>query len=310
MPRRLLLVGFALLIAAATFLLIQRWIHGSAGKAVAAKNTAPPAIHVLVARTAVPQGTPLTADAVRWQTWPADDPPGPYLVEGRWRVQDVVGAVPRASLNPGEPLTAEGLARPGERGLMAATLTPGYRAITVNVTPSTGDAGFVAPGDHVDLILTLTLAAQSKTGAAPAHHVSETVLKDVRVMGLDQTYTPSPGPKDDKKGEKKDTLAAPPKTATLEVTPKQAEIVAVAADLGILSLSLRSLGRTPGDSVADPPTHTWDSEAAQGLLAGPPADHPRGGPSGGPMSRVIVVRGGTVTEMLMSPRTMKAAVTP
>jgi pilus assembly protein CpaB len=305
-PRRLILIVVAIMIAGGTFLLIQRWIQASASRRPAAARPPAPVIHVLVARTAVSQGTLLTADQVRWQTWPADDPPGPYLVEGKWRLQDVVGAVPRANLSAGEPLTAEGLARPGDRSVMAAALTPGYRAITVNVTPATGDAGFVAPGDRVDLIVTLTLASKDKDGGS--HHVSETVLRDVRVMGLDQTKS-AEEPKPDKKGDTKE--AAPPKTATLEVTPKQAEIVAVAADFGVLSLSLRSLGRTAGDEATDAPTHTWDSEAAQGLLSGPPSDHPRRttGPAQ-PWSRVVVVRGGAVTEMMMSPRSVKAAATP
>ena len=139
---------------------------------------------------------------MRWQTWPSDDPPGPYLVQGKWRLQDVVGAVPRSNLSAGEPLTAEGLARPGERGAMAATLTPGYRAITVNVTPATGIAGFVVPGDRVDLILTVTVNPRDKEAGVP-HHASETVLRDVRVVGLDQSLTEDP--KVDKKGDKKES---------------------------------------------------------------------------------------------------------
>jgi pilus assembly protein CpaB len=306
MPRRLILIVVALLISAGTFLLIQRWVHGSAGRQTAASARGPvaPPIHVLVARTELSQGSVLTADSVRWQTWPADVPPGPYLVEGKWRLQDVVGAIPRSNLSAGEPLTAEGLARPGERGALAATLTPGYRAITVNVTPSTGMAGFVVPGDRVDLILTMTLAPRDKD--SPTHHASETVLRDVRVVGLDQTLTEDP--KTDKKGDKKES--SPPKTATLEVTPKQAELVTVAADLGVLALSLRSLGRADGDGVPDAPTHTWDSEAAQGLLGGPPSDRVRRAPPPDPRSRIVVVRGDTVTEMLMAPRSMKAAVIP
>ena len=308
MPRRIILIVVAVLISAGTFLLIQRWVHGSAGRQAASTARGPvvPVIHVLVARTALSQGSVLTADSVRWQTWPADDSPGAYLVEGKWRLQDVVGAVPRANLSAGEPLTAEGLARPGERGAMAATLTPGYRAITVNVTPSTGMAGFVVPGDRVDLILTVTVAPRDKQQGI-SHHASTTVLRDVRVLGLDQTLSEDPKVAD-KKGEKKESF--PPKTATLEVTPKQAEVVAVSADLGILSMSLRSLGRADGDGVPDAPTHTWDSEAAPGLLGGPPTDRPREGQRADPRSRVVVVRGDVVTEIMMPSRTLKAGVTP
>ena len=308
MPRRFIVIIVALLISAGTFLLIQRWVHGSAGRqaaTAAARSPVVPVIHVLVARTTLSQGSVLTADSVRWQTWPSDVPPGSYLVEGKWRLQDVVGAVPRSNLSAGEPLTAEGLARPGERGAMAATLTPGYRAITVNVTPATGMAGFVVPGDRVDLILTVTVAPRDKAGGV-THHASETVLRDVRVVGLDQSLTEDP--KVDKKGEKKEI--PPPKTATLEVTPRQAEVVAVAADLGVLSMSLRSLGRADGDGVPDAPTHTWDSEAAPGLLGGPPTDRsPRSAPPD-PRSRVVVVRGDTVTEVMMPSHGLKAAVIP
>ncbi len=307
MPRRLILIIVALLISAGTFLLIQRWVHGSAERRAATAERGPvvPLVHVLVARTDLSQGSVLTADAVRWQTWPQDVPTGPYLVEGKWRLQDVVGAVPRSNLSAGEPLTAEGLARPGERGALAATLTPGYRAITVNVTPSTGMAGFVVPGDRVDLILTVTVTPRDKEAGVP-HHASETVLRDVRVVGLDQTLTQDP--KTDKKGDKKES--SPPKTATLEVTPKQAEVVTVAADLGVLSLSLRSLGRADIDGAPDGPTHTWDSEAAQGLLGGPPSERPRSAPPPDPRTRIVVVRGDTVTEMMMAPHALKAAVIP
>ena len=307
MPRRIVLIVVALLISVGTFLLIQRWVQGShGGRTVVASGHAAgaPIVRVLVAKTDLPQGRLLTADSVRWQTWPSDDPPDPYLVQGKWRLTDVVGAVPRASLSAGEPLTAAGLARPGERGVLAATLTPGFRGVTVNVTPSTGMAGFVVPGDRVDLILTLTVPSRDKQGTP--HHVSETVLRDVRVMGLDQVLAPDP--KTDKKADKKDI--SPPKTATLEVSPKQAEVVAVAADLGVLSLSLRSLGRADSEGLANAPTHTWDSDATQGLLGGPPSDRPHP-PAGADLrSRVVVVRGDAVTEMMMPSHALKMAVTP
>jgi pilus assembly protein CpaB len=305
-PRRLILIIVALLISAGTFLLIQQWVRGSLGRqpsGTAAHAPAKPVIHVLVAKTDLSQGKQLTAESVRWQTWPSDEPPDFYLVQGKWRIEDVVGAVSRANLSAGEPLTAAELARPGERGALAATLTPGDRAITVNVTPSTGMAGFVVPGDRVDLILTMTMHSNEKDSIP--HHVSETVLRDIRVVGLDQTLAEDP--KVDKKGERKD--ASPPRTATLEVTPKQAEMVEVAADIGVLSMSLRSLGRADGDGPPDEPTHTWDSEAAKGVLGGPASSRPRRAPAD-PRSRVVVVRGDTVTEMFMPSRALTAAVAP
>lgn len=306
MPRRLILILVALLISGGTFLLVQKWMQGGLGRSrpAASGRGAPvgPAIRILVARTAIVQGGLLTANSLRWQTWPSSDPPAPYLVEGRSRVQDVIGSIARSSLVPGQPLAAGGFVRPGDRGTLAAMLNPGFRAITVNVTPNTGNAGLVIPGDRVDLILTLTVPARDKDG--PARHVSETILHDVRVAGLDESLSDNSKP-----GDKKIDKKEPPKTATLEVTPKQAEIVAVAADLGVLSLSLRSLGRTDEDGAVATPTHTWDNEAAQGVLGGPPSDRPSRPRIGPPQQRVVVVRGDASTEMLMAPRPMAGTLT-
>lgn len=278
--------------------------RGGAGSPGHGAAAAPP-IRVLVANRDVPEGGLITADAVRWQAWPADDPTTAYLVQGKVRVQDLVGGVARSPLAAGEPLTTERVARAGDGGSLAAMLTPGARAITVNVSPNTGLSGLIVPGDHVDLILTLTVPSRDKQGAA--HHVSETVLRDVRVAGLDQSLTAAV--KSDKKDDKKDV--SPAKTATLEVTPKQAEIVSVAADVGVLSLSLRSLGQPDGSDAADPPTHTWDTDAAKGLLGGSPSDGTRHvGPPPDFRRRVVVVRGDAITEVFISPHAMKAAVTP
>ena len=122
------------------------------------------------------------------------------------------------------------MVRPGERGFLAAVLTPGMRAVTVPVTATSGIAGFVFPGDRVDLIL----AHDFQTGTGEnrvINRASETLLTDVRVLAVDQ------------KTASKDGAAALAKTATLEVEPRQAEMIAVSVKLGDLSLSLRSLRR-------------------------------------------------------------------
>ena len=169
---------------------------------------------------------------LRWQTWPADDIAAAYIVEGKGKVEDFVGAVVRSASSDGEPVTDGRIVRPGDRGFMAAVLTPGYRAVTVTVTVSSGLAGFVFPGDRVDLLL--TLAVPGETDGKLQRHASETLLTNLRVLAVDQRA-------DD---QSKEVVVA--KTATLEVTPKQAETIAVATELGNLSLSLRSLA-TPSD---------------------------------------------------------------
>ena len=110
------------------------------------------------------------------------------------------------------------------------------RAVTVPVSASTSVAGFVFPGDHVDLVLTQTVTGG---GDGPPLKVSETIIRNVRVLATDQRFT-----------EKDDDGKTAIKTfsnVTIEVTPRIAEKVAVAQSLGQLSLSLRSLSDNSGD---------------------------------------------------------------
>jgi pilus assembly protein CpaB len=128
-------------------------------------------------------------------------------------------------------------------------LTPGMRAVSVPVDATSGIAGLVFPGDRVDLILTLII---KKPKNQLPRRASETVLSNVRVLAMDQRI-------DDQSGEP--VLA---KNATLELTAKQVEMVTVAADLGRLSMSLRSLARNDV-SLNDRPERrrfTMDSEAS------------------------------------------------
>ncbi len=134
------------------------------------------------------------------------------------------------------------------------------RAVSVPVTVTSGISGFVFPGDQVDILITHPLSASGGKGEGVQHQASETVLHDVRVLAVDQKL-------DSKGGE-----AIVAHTATLEVTPKQSEVIAVASEIGKLSLSLRSLTTPPGEETtdsADNPgsgTFTLDSEVSQ-LLA-------------------------------------------
>lgn len=263
MPRRLLLLVVALLLSGGTVLLAQQWMQSQ----IARRSAAPapvvvaqqPRNMVLVARSNLPAGTFLRADSLRWQAWPEEGVAPDYVLQGKEKLESFVGAVVRSRLTAGEPVTKSRVVLPGERGFMAAVLTPGHRAVTVNVTPSSGVAGFIFPGDRVDLILTVFLPPAQKDG--PARHVSETVLGDLRVLAMDQRAD------DDKKNDKKDVVVA--KTATLEVTPKQAEAIAVVAELGKLSLSLRSLAVAEGSpSAGHVITRTWDSEATHLPIGG------------------------------------------
>jgi pilus assembly protein CpaB len=256
--RRLLFVLVALIISGVTVIAGRAWLQAEHPPQVeVAAPVAPvkPLPMVLVAKGDLPAGQFVRPENLRWNPWPEGGVSANYIVEGKHRIEDFVGAVVRSGLADGEPITEVRVVRPGDRGFMAAVLTPGMRAVTVPVTVSSGNAGFVFPGDRVDLILTFSVKPVPTAGSngppQDEHRASETLLTDVRVLAVDQRA-------DD---QTKDPIVA--KTATLEVTPKQAEIIAVATSFGQLSFSLRSLATNDLTDNTKPLTHTWDNEAAR-----------------------------------------------
>ncbi|HUZ75045.1 MAG TPA: Flp pilus assembly protein CpaB [Stellaceae bacterium] len=275
--RRLLFVFIALCASAGTVLIGRVWL---APQRVAAAAPVPapqePVTHVLVAQGKLNAGQFVRPENLRWQAWPKNGVATGYFVEGRTRIEDFVGSVVRSAMSDGEPITDGKIVRPGDRGFMAAVLTPGYRAVTVPVTVSSGIAGFVFPGDRVDLILTMTV--RDATGKLQ-RHASETLLTDLRVLAVDQ------------RADDQNKQVVVEKTATLEVTPKQAEIIAVATDLGNLSLSLRSLARADGTMPSLPPfSHTWDTQATH-------ITFPTEQKQGPAPIKVSLVRGSKVVEL-------------
>lgn len=231
---------------------------------------------VLVARKPIQVGTFLKPDMFRWAEWPEDGISETYVVKledpETDQIEELLGAVMRNSVTVGEPITAGQIIRPGERGFLAAVLTPGSRAVSVPINATTGISGFVFPGDSVDLLLTHTIK-----GGSSVRRASETILRDIRILAVDQSVANEDG---------KPVIA---KTATLEVWPKQAEKIAVAMEMGILSLTLRSLPveTAEGEPIVEPEkqTYTWDSQASSVLA------RPRRG-TGGPVTRVQIVRRG------------------
>jgi pilus assembly protein CpaB len=238
---------------------------------------------VLVAKGNLPAGFFVRPENLKWERWPENGIAPSYVVNTKRSLEEYVGAVVRVGLNDGEPITDTRVLKPGERGFLAAVLTPGYRAITVNVTPSSGLAGLVFPGDRIDLVASFKIEFEGKQdgGNHPARYASETVESNLRVLAVDQRV-------DD---QNKEIVVA--KTATLEVTPKQAEIIAIVSEVGKFSLSLRSLPQSEDDQSATDKqlstSYTWDNEAARMLT--PP------GTSFGGGKVVTIVRGGDVKDI-------------
>jgi len=227
-----LLVG-ALVIAVVTAIMAKNMFAGAgAQQAAAAAPTVAVGPKVLVAKKALPVGTIINADSFTYQPWPKELMQSAYYVENSPEAnpQSLLGTVVRYPITAGQPVTRGTLVGPQDRGFLAAALGEGMRAITVPVNASTGVAGFVFPGDHVDLVLTQQVEGG---GDGPTLKVSETIVRNIRVLATDQRISEK-----DKDGKPEVKTFA---NVTIEVTPKIAEKVAVAQSLGTLSLSLRSL---------------------------------------------------------------------
>ena len=262
--RTLILFVVALTLAGGTALLVRSFLaQKTDAEAEALARPSAPQKFVLVAKGAISRGQILKPQDLSWQVWPEGGIDKNYIQTGTRTPESFAGWVARDPFAPGEPISDAKIVAPGSRGFLSAVLAPGKRAVSVPVTATSGISGFVFPGDQVDILITHQLTG---AGAAEAQHkAAETVLQDVRVIGIDQKL-------DTKNGE---ALVA--HTATLEVTPKQSEIIAVASEIGKLSLSLRSLAsasneKTPADAPADDgkTTYTMDSEVSQ-LLPKPGA---------------------------------------
>jgi pilus assembly protein CpaB len=262
--RTLILFVVALTLAGGTAMLVRSFLaQRPDAEAEALARPAPPQKHVLVARDAITRGQILKPQEFSWQVWPEGGIDKNYILSGTRTAESFAGWVARDPIAAGEPISDAKIVSPGSRGFLAAVLRPGMRAISVPINATSGISGFVFPGDQVDLMITHQLTGAG--GNEAQHKAAETVLQDVRVIGIDQKL-------DSKTGE---PLVA--HTATLEVTPKQTEIIAVAAEIGKLSLSLRSLAAASSEkSTADSPagdekaTFTMDSEVSQ-LLPKPGA---------------------------------------
>jgi pilus assembly protein CpaB len=214
---------------------------------------------VLVADSPLAAGTFVKPQHLRWQRWPTDDVPESYVLKGVRSDEEMIGAVVRKRIAAGEPIIDGAVVKPGERGFLAAVLEPGMRAVSVPITPISANSGLIFPGDRVDLILTQSLVESEQEGSI--RRVSETVLNNIRIiaMGADTSDDPREGEANEKA-----------KTATLEVTPRQAEEVALLTELGKLSLSLRSLAGTTPEvaALSDSPQLTWDRDVSRVLRSG------------------------------------------
>lgn len=191
-------------------------------------------VKVLVAAKDLPMGSTIAQDKVEWREWPKTSVSEKFIQQTPGDADPlarVTGAIARATFYQGEPINDAKLIR-SDRGFMSAILPEGKRAVGIKIAADTSAGGFILPNDRVDVIMTRKKEQTSADGGGGASEfLTETILNNVRVLAIDQTV------EDKGNGE---TVVG--QTATLELSPQQAQILTVAQQMSDrLTLALRSL---------------------------------------------------------------------
>lgn len=261
---RLLLVILLALPVALGAAVMARGMVSPRPKAVTVIEPTKPTVEVLVATKDLAVGDRVTPDMMQWRAWPVDGLNPAFITKGAPAAKPVDqkakleqdaakkaadvktaimgdaakealnGSVVRTAMLAGEPVVAAKLVRSGDSGVMAVALSPGMRAMSVPLNPETGAGGFIQPGDHVDVVQTRKM----DIGTQGSQWIANTVMKNVRVIAIDSNT------KSDSK-----TPVTTGATATLEVSPEQAETVVLARAQGELTLVLRSYADASGPTV-------------------------------------------------------------
>lgn len=189
---------------------------------------------VLVAARDLGLGAPVNGESVLWKTWPKEGLSEGYIVRSQRpdAVSELKGMLVRMPMTTGEPVKEAKLVR-SDRGFLSAVLPKGMRAVAVRVNAASTAGGFVLPEDRVDVILI------RQVGGGEAS--SDTILQNIRVLAIDQTV--------EQAGPEKSASVVAQDTATLELTPEQAELIVQAQQIGTIALSLRSIRDQSTDTV-------------------------------------------------------------
>ncbi len=275
-PARIIVICIAA-VAAIGLALVVRAMGSPSGEPAAVAAAAPvetqPMARVLVAARDLQPGQRLTEGDMAWKDWPVDAVGVAFITDGSTPVEavdaaeteekpegavasvtrvaaslagagaksDYVGSVVRDAIAAGEPITGRKIVRAGDSGYMAAYLEPGMRAMAIRVTVETAAGGFILPGDRVHVVLTreTNLSNMGAQEGDRSKFTSATVMRNIKVLAIDQST---------RAGD--DAQAVVGATATLEVSPGDAEALALAKSEGELSLVLRSYADAGGPSGA------------------------------------------------------------
>lgn len=226
--RGLIVLGIAVVIGLAAVLIVNRVFSGvEQRQARSAEENRQ--VRIAVATQDMAFGTPLSAQNVRLVNWPASSVPAGAFTT----FEDATRA--RVALRPivtGEPVLASKVSGENGRATLSANLPEGQLAYAVPIDAVAGAGGFVRPGDVVDVLITRQIPGQ---GATQSDKMSDIVLEATPVLAVDQVSDPN------------NTQPALGKTATLQVDAFGAQKLALAQQLGVISLALRKVGDiTPG----------------------------------------------------------------
>lgn len=263
---RLVVVGLlilAVVVAGGAAILLRNILASQEGQQVE-KVESVETVNVLVAKQDLPPGSAVTLDGAEWREWPEDLSNPNYVTETEEFdfKKEFSETVVRHAISKGEPISYNKLFKNDSPGFLAGTITPGMRVISIAVNAVSGAQGFIFPGDRVDLILTHGIVSfvikerQEEESASETPIVvqttSETFLRNLRVIAIDQQVSEF------------ESQAQLVQTVALEVTPKQAEIIQTAKQMGKVSLVLRSLAPGDGEGEADAGmgTYTTDVEVS------------------------------------------------
>ena len=219
---------------------------------VAAPAPVVPPVQILVVGRAVRGGTLLVIDDLSPRGVPPEKVPAGSFHDTIADRDLLRGAMVRRGLEQNEVILKSDVIRPGDRGFLAAVMRPGMRAVTIGVDPVSGIAGLIWPGDRVDILL--TQANEDKEQPLEHRVFSETIMRDVRAIAIDQQLVQG----GQSTGQAAAAMAPSNRTVTLETSPFDAERLATASRMGKLSLVVRSASSDDtrvGSASCTPVTH-------------------------------------------------------
>ncbi|ABI77371.1 pilus assembly protein CpaB [Hyphomonas neptunium ATCC 15444] len=215
-------------------------------------------IKVLTASRDLTIGEQIKAEDLQWSIWPELG-----VAEGQYTetaapgaVEELTGAVVKMPIYKLEPIMPQRVVKRGEAGLLPVLMGEDMRAVSIGISPESASGGFILPNDRVDLILTYEQTPSATNGLTSARTVSMTVLQNVRVLAIDQTYAPGEPEESTRIGQ----------TATLEVLPSEAELVALSQSKGQLSLALRPLNDLAVSSPRKPRLELNGGDEGEGAV--------------------------------------------